>query len=135
MLDRLALYLFVIILGSKVQGDSVVFNPCTSQKELSEADTLMVLENWPDNHNVSLIDRSYKCFITCVLIDLGLINGTGQVQIDKYVKSGNLDWKWVATELAPCRSKYLDEADLCEFAFGIFNCFRERKLAAENIGK
>nr|BAG11633.1 odorant-binding protein 57e [Drosophila tani] len=131
MLGRLALCLFVSILSDTVQADSVVFDPCASQKELSEADTLMVLNNWPDHHNVSLIDRSYKCFITCVLMDLKLINGTGHVQIDEYVKLGFLDWKWVASELAPCRARYLDKADLCEFAFGLFNCFRERKLAAE----
>nr|BAG11628.1 odorant-binding protein 57e [Drosophila auraria] len=127
MLGRLVLYLFVSVLCDTVQGTSVVFNPCASQKELSEAQALVALENWPDNHNVDLIDRSYKCFITCVLMDLELINGTGHVQVDKYVKSGVLDWKWVTSESAMCRSRYLDEPDMCNLVFGIFNCLRERK--------
>ncbi|KAH8291538.1 hypothetical protein KR054_012571, partial [Drosophila jambulina] len=105
-----------------------VYNPCMSQKELSEDEAVSALENWPDNQDLS---RSYKCFMTCVLIDVGLINKSGEVQINKYVQSGALDRNWVASELASCRSKYIEEHDLCEYAFGLFNCFREMKLAAE----
>ncbi|KAH8258266.1 hypothetical protein KR038_008888, partial [Drosophila bunnanda] len=112
-------------------ANSVVLNPCMSQKELSEDEALTALENWPDNHDISLIERSYKCSMTCVLMDLDLINNLGQVSIDKYVKSGALDRNWVATDLSSCRTKYEDEHDLCEYAFGIFNCFREMKLAVE----
>ncbi|XP_017024953.1 general odorant-binding protein 57e [Drosophila kikkawai] len=131
MMDGQSFYLFLIFLCSSVQGASVVFNPCISQKELSAAEAIIALENWPDNQDISLIEHRYKCTMTCVLIDLGLVNKMGQVQIDKYVESGVLDRMWVASDLASCRSKYHDEWDLCEFVFGIFNCFREMKLAAE----
>nr|BAG11630.1 odorant-binding protein 57e1 [Drosophila constricta] len=135
MLDRLTLYIFVIILRGTDQGYPVDGNPCTTSNELDEDATLMVLETWPDNQYLQSYDHHYKCFITCLLMNLGLINGTGHVQIDKYVKSGVLDWQWVANELAPCRFKFQDEADMCEFVFGIFHCYRERKLAAEKNGK
>nr|BAG11635.1 odorant-binding protein 57e [Drosophila jambulina] len=131
MLDRQTLYLFVIILCASVQGNTVVFNSCMSQKELPEDQALTALENWPDNHDLSLVEHSYKCFMTCVLMDLGVVDKMGQVQIDKYLKSGALDRNWVAIDLAPCRSKYHDEMDMCEYVFGLFNCFREMKLAAE----
>ncbi|KAH8373761.1 hypothetical protein KR200_001487, partial [Drosophila serrata] len=112
-------------------ADSVIYNPCASQKELPDAEKLIALENWPDNQDISLIEHSYKCSMACVLMDLGLINQIGRVTIDNYVRSGALDGKWVISDLASCRNKYHDEQDLCEYAFGIFNCFREMKLGAE----
>ncbi|KAH8401363.1 hypothetical protein KR009_004951, partial [Drosophila setifemur] len=108
--------------------NSVVYNPCISQKEYPMEEMQIFLDNWPDDQNVSRIDRSYKCFMTCVLIDLGLMNDNGQLQIEKHLEFGFVDPHWWIKELAPCRTKYEDEHDLCEFAFGIFNCFRERKL-------
>ncbi|KAH8253654.1 hypothetical protein KR032_006380, partial [Drosophila birchii] len=108
-----------------------VYNPCITQKELSEAEAVIALEKWPDNQDLTRIERRYKCYMTCILIDLGLINKMGQLQMDKYLKSGALDKNWWASDLASCRSKYQDEQDLCEYTFGIFNCFREMKLAEE----
>nr|BAG11625.1 odorant-binding protein 57e [Drosophila fuyamai] len=129
MLDRQPLYLFLMFLCRTVHSNSAVFNPCISQMEFTKAEASQVLEHWPDNG--ALIDRDFKCFLTCALLDLGLISKHGEVQIGEYVRSGVVDWKWVATDLVVCRAEYEDERDLCELSFGLFNCFREVKLAAE----
>ncbi|KAH8365260.1 hypothetical protein KR084_006804, partial [Drosophila pseudotakahashii] len=110
-----------------VKGNSAVYNPCIQQTELTEAEAHQVLEKWPDYP----IDRTYKCFLTCVLLDLELISESGKVQINKYLKSGVVDWQWVAIELVTCRIEFDDEKDLCEYSFGMFNCFRKVKLEAE----
>nr|BAD83892.1 Odorant-binding protein 57e [Drosophila melanogaster] len=127
MLDQLTLCLLLNFLCANVLANTSVFNPCVSQNELSEYEAHQVMENWP----VPPIDRAYKCFLTCVLLDLGLIDERGNVQIDKYMKSGVVDWQWVAIELVTCRIEFSDERDLCELSYGIFNCFKNVKLAAE----
>nr|BAG11613.1 odorant-binding protein 57e [Drosophila takahashii] len=127
MFDQKALYLIVVFLCGTVNGNSAVYNPCIQQTELTEDEAHQVLENWPD----SPIDRVYKCFLTCVLLDLELISKSGEVQIDKYLKTGVVDWKWVAIDLVTCRIEFSDEKDLCELAYGIFNCYRRVKLEAE----
>ncbi|XP_016989445.1 general odorant-binding protein 57e [Drosophila rhopaloa] len=129
MLNREALYLFLMFLCRTVHSNSAVYNPCIRQMELTKDEASQVLEKWPDNG--ALVDREFKCFLTCVLLDLGLISKHGVVQIGEYLRSGVVDWKWVATDLVVCRAEYEDEKDLCELSFGLFNCFREVKLAAE----
>ncbi|XP_016927426.3 general odorant-binding protein 57e [Drosophila suzukii] len=123
MFDRKALYLIVAFLCGTVNGNTPVYNPCIQQIELTKEEAHQVLENWPDTP----IDRSYKCFLTCVLLDLGLISKSGEVQIDEYLKSGVVDWRWVAMELVYCRIEFSDEKDLCDLAFGLWNCFRKVK--------
>ncbi|XP_016957030.1 general odorant-binding protein 57e [Drosophila biarmipes] len=127
MMDRQALYIILLFLCGTVDGNSAVFNPCIQQIELSQDEAHQVLENWPE----TIIDRGYKCFLTCVLLDLGLITKSGDLQIDKYMKSGVVDWRWVATDLVVCRIEFSDEKDLCELSFGLFNCFRRVKKEAE----
>nr|BAG11623.1 odorant-binding protein 57e [Drosophila ficusphila] len=131
MFDRQALFVFITFWCGIVHANSALFNPCISRQELTLDEATQVLDHWPSKENLSSIDRNYKCFLTCVLLDLELISANGEVQIDKYTKLGVIDWKWVATELVSCRAKYVDEKDLCELAFGLFNCFRELKLSAE----
>ncbi|XP_017072577.1 general odorant-binding protein 57e [Drosophila eugracilis] len=132
MLDRQALYLILLLSCGTVHGNSAVYNPCIKYMKLTEDEATQVLNHWPDRKDPSFDDRGYRCFLTCVLIDMGLISPSGQVQIDKYMKSGVVDWRYVAMELVWCRGDFEDEKDLCELAFGIFNCFREVKLGVAN---
>ncbi|EDV55319.1 general odorant-binding protein 57e [Drosophila erecta] len=128
MLDRPTPYLLLLFLCGKVLANTAVFNPCASQAALSETEAHKVMESWPDPP----IDRAHKCYLTCVLLDLGLVDQNGDVQIDKYLKSGVVDWRYVAFELINCRIEFGDERDLCELSYGLFNCFRAVKLAAES---
>nr|BAG11607.1 odorant-binding protein 57e [Drosophila yakuba] len=128
MLDRRTLYCILLhLFCGKVLANSAVFNPCASRTEMTENEAHQVMENWPDPP----VDRAYKCLLTCVLLELGLIDDRGNVQIDKYMKSGVVDWQYVAFELVTCRIEFSDEKDLCELSYGLFNCFRVVKLATE----
>ncbi|XP_017123179.1 general odorant-binding protein 57e [Drosophila elegans] len=126
MLNRQVLHLLLIFLCARVDGNSAVFNPCISRPQLTEDEASQVLENW--TKNVTLVDRTFKCLLTCLLMDLDLVSSSGQVQIDKYLKAGVVDWKYWAIELVTCRAEFEDEKDVCELSYGMFNCFREVKL-------
>ncbi|KAH8274580.1 hypothetical protein KR018_001353, partial [Drosophila ironensis] len=102
--------------------------PCVELNGITEAEANAVMENWPDDLNLAIVNRTHKCYVSCILVYFGILDTSAELTLDKYFDTGVIDEYAVAPALNQCRFEYKDEKDLCERTFGIFNCLRIHKL-------
>jgi len=87
-----------------------------------------VFKDWPANLNLASVNRTHKCYVTCIFYLYNLISPSGDVTLEKYFNSGIIDEIAFAPTLNRCRDEYKNETDFCEHIFGMFNCFRQEIL-------
>ncbi|XP_037716005.1 general odorant-binding protein 57d [Drosophila subpulchrella] len=110
---------------------SEYIDPCPHHNGFSEEEAEAVLKDWPGNLNLAKVNRSHKCYVTCILMYFDIVGTSGEVTLDKYFDSGVIDEFAFAPTLLRCRYEYREETDFCEHTFGIFNCFRQEKLLSK----
>nr|BAG11642.1 odorant-binding protein 57d [Drosophila lini] len=107
------------------------FDPCGDRNGIKVEEANAVLENWPRNLQVDRVNRTHKCYVSCILWYFGIIDSFGNVSLDEYFDLGIIDEYAFAPTLYRCIYQYRDESDLCERTFGLFHCLRLEKLATK----
>nr|BAG11634.1 odorant-binding protein 57d [Drosophila jambulina] len=105
------------------------FDPCGDRYEIKEEEANAVMENWPRNLQLASVNRTHKCYVSCILWYFGIIDSHGSVSLDEYFDLGIIDEYAFAPTLNRCVYQYRNETDLCERTFGLFHCLRLEKLA------
>nr|BAG11638.1 odorant-binding protein 57d [Drosophila barbarae] len=105
------------------------FDPCEDKYGIKEEEANAVMENWPRNLQVASVNRTHKCYVSCILWYFGIIDSFANIRLDKYFDLGIIDEYAFAPTLNRCVYQYRNESDLCERTFGMFHCLRLEKLA------
>ncbi|XP_017003130.1 general odorant-binding protein 57d [Drosophila takahashii] len=112
------------------------FDPCTHHNGIPEKEVEALFKDWPNNLNLASVNRTHKCYVTCILLYYQLVGTSGEIMLDKYFDSGVIDEYAFAPIMGRCLYEYREETDFCEHTFGLFNCFRqERLLSSDYINK
>ncbi|XP_016957029.2 general odorant-binding protein 57d [Drosophila biarmipes] len=117
----------ILLLGFQFSR-SEFFDPCPHHNGFTEEQADALFKDWPANLNLASVNRSHKCYVTCILVYYDLVGFSGELSLDKYFDSGVIDEFAFAPTMRRCRDEYKKETDICEHTFGIFNCFRQEKL-------
>ncbi|KAH8253377.1 hypothetical protein KR032_005156, partial [Drosophila birchii] len=104
-------------------------DPCEDKYAITEDEANAVMENWPRNLQVASVNRTHKCYVTCILRYFDIVDPFANIQLDKYFDLGIIDEYAFAPTLNRCVYQYRSETDLCERTFGMFHCLRLEKLA------
>nr|BAG11605.1 odorant-binding protein 57d2 [Drosophila varians] len=135
MLVTLHVWLFCCIFGV-IPVKSEFEDPCENHLGFTEEEANEVMENWPANLSVSRVNRTHKCRVACIIFYYGLANTNGDIHLYKYYHAGIIDQAQVSSTLVKCHAKYIHEKDVCEYAFGIFYCYRlDHLLRLESTNK
>jgi len=110
------------------QSNSEFIHPCTQHNGISEELAYEVLKDWPGNLNLASVNRTHKCFVTCILLYYNIVTTSGDLSLDKYYNAGDIDPRAIAPTIRRCFYEYRQETDYCEHTFGLFNCFRQEQL-------
>ncbi|KAH8373766.1 hypothetical protein KR200_002287, partial [Drosophila serrata] len=98
--------------------------PCEDKNGINPEEANAVMEDWPRNLQVASVNKTHKCYVSCILWYYGFIDSLGNVRLDKYFDLGIIDEYAFAPTLNYCNYQYRNETDLCERTFGVFHCFR-----------
>nr|BAG11604.1 odorant-binding protein 57d1 [Drosophila varians] len=116
--------LSVIIIFQIIQVVSFSEDPCENHYGISEKEASEIMEDWPANLAISKVNRTQKCRVACTLLYYGLLHYSGEIHMDKYFDAGVIDELEVSSTIVRCHYEFRNEKDICEYAFGIFYCFR-----------
>ncbi|XP_017123096.1 general odorant-binding protein 57d [Drosophila elegans] len=119
---------WIIFLLHTVIANSEFMDPCTDHNGIKDEEANRALGDWPKDLNLASVNRTHKCYVTCILIYYNLADNYGEVTLDKYFDNGIIDEFAFAPTLNRCCYEYSAETDLCEKIFGVFNCFRQERL-------
>nr|BAG11603.1 odorant-binding protein 57d [Drosophila merina] len=103
-------------------------DPCENHLGFTAEEANAIMENWPANLAVSKVNRTHKCLVACLVSYFMLLDNSGEIHLDKYFDAGIIDEFEVAGTLVRCFEEYKNEKDICDYAFGMFNCYRMEKI-------
>ncbi|KAH8290850.1 hypothetical protein KR054_006424, partial [Drosophila jambulina] len=106
-------------------------DPCdwNNWNGIKDEEANAVMEDWPRNLQLASVNKTHKCYVSCILWYFDIIDSNGNVRLDEYFDLGIIDEYAFAPTLNRCVYQYRNETDLCERTFGVFHCFRLAKLA------
>ncbi|XP_016989447.1 general odorant-binding protein 57d [Drosophila rhopaloa] len=107
-----------------VNGEIPFTDPCTDHNGITDEQANNAFKDWPEHLNLASVNKTHKCYVTCILIYYNIVDNYGKISLDKYFDNGSIDEYAFAPTLLRCRYEYRKETDLCEQIFGIFNCFK-----------
>nr|BAG11611.1 odorant-binding protein 57d2 [Drosophila takahashii] len=113
-------------------GNSKSYHPCHFDDRvvqyIADEEANKDLKDWPLNLNLASVNKTHKCYVTCIFILKNLVSTSGEVTLDKYFDSGIIDKISFTPTLTRCRDEFSKETDLCDHVFGMLNCFRQDLL-------
>ncbi|XP_052840426.1 general odorant-binding protein 57d [Drosophila gunungcola] len=121
----------IIFLLQTELANSEYTDPCTDHNGITVEEANRALADWPMDLDLASVNKTHKCYVTCILIYFNLADDYGGVTLDKYFNYGIIDEFAFAPTLSRCCYEYSAETDLCEKIFGVFNCFRQERLLNE----
>ncbi|XP_001361172.2 general odorant-binding protein 57e [Drosophila pseudoobscura] len=124
----LSLLLSVFLLYGYAHSNTAIFNPCRGQKFTTPEEQRAFLDNWLKNLEGRDLDRTFKCYATCMLFDMNIMDGSGELHMEKYLETEALEKSWPKS-VANCRYEFADEMDICEYGFGMANCLMSLRAA------
>ncbi|KAI8038528.1 hypothetical protein M5D96_008428, partial [Drosophila gunungcola] len=105
--NLVARLIWIFILLRCQFGYSQFFNdPCTNHNGITDDEIDCVLEDWPRNLNLASVNRTHKCYVSCILMYVNLVDNYGQIKLDQYFKSGVIDEYAFAPTLHRCHSEF-----------------------------
>nr|BAG11612.1 odorant-binding protein 57d3 [Drosophila takahashii] len=109
-------------------GYSEFIHPCTNYNAIREEEANGVLTDWPGNLNLAIVNKTHKCYVSCILYYYGVVATSGDVTLDKYYESGIIDQYAFVDTLRLCINECREYSDFCDHTFCMFNCFRHEIL-------
>ncbi|EDW91386.2 general odorant-binding protein 57d [Drosophila yakuba] len=109
-------------------SNSEFYDPCTHANGIDEDEAEAAVGDWPQNLNLTSVNRSHKCYVICILQYYNIVSTSGEITLGKYYDTGVIDEFAVAPKINLCRYKFRKEKDFCERMFAVFNCLRQDLL-------
>ncbi|XP_034122566.1 general odorant-binding protein 57e [Drosophila guanche] len=108
--------------------NTVMFNPCRSQIDTTPEEQRLFLDNWQEHGSSIVLDRSFRCFATCILYDMHIMDEDGQLHMEQYmvVEAQKASWN---SSVAKCQAEFGDELDSCGYGYGMANCLLSLRAA------
>nr|BAG11615.1 odorant-binding protein 57d2 [Drosophila biarmipes] len=128
--NHLILVWLLLVFGHQF-GNSEFIHPCNHHNGITEEVAHEVLKVWPGNLNLASVNRTHKCYVTCIFLYYSIVSSSGDITLDKYYNSGVINEYAFTPTLRRCIYEKRLETDYCEHTFGMFNCFRQGKLKAK----
>nr|BAG11601.1 odorant-binding protein 57de [Drosophila obscura] len=124
------LLLSLLLLYGSAHSNSSIYDPCRSQNYTTPEEQRSFLDNWPKDWNASELDRSVKCYATCILFEMQLLDKSGHLHMERYLEAEALQESW-PDSVDNCRTELADSYDSCEYFSGMANCLLSLRAARE----
>ncbi|BFG06342.1 general odorant-binding protein 57e [Drosophila madeirensis] len=105
-----------------------MFNPCRGQNDTTPEEQRLFLDNWQQHVSSNVLDRSFRCFATCILYDMHIMDDQGQLHMDQYMVEEAQEESWNSS-VAKCQAEFEDVAHSCGYGFGMANCLLSLRAA------
>ncbi|KRF79623.1 uncharacterized protein Dvir_GJ25722 [Drosophila virilis] len=112
-------FLFIVVQSN---SQNEIINKCLDKNNISKNQYEKLIKHGIMDTEIGNIERKFKCFMHCVVNEMGVLGSDGYLNMKQLDSLGELRDTDRIT-FRKCNKLYHREADACEYVSNIITCF------------